>query len=200
MNKTMDDEIEKITSHWLLDLSYRILSHEQKFPELAYRIEKPEVSFSLFNPLFWKSLLEDIGLVIYCLPEVQLIAFLYTFVLRSCFRPDKEDEFWEKIRDAMRLFAAGSKVSLREAICGFHGMKKLLIQYAHPDSTAALIAFGKISAELNLSKSGCDSDHARRLDALICQLETLKNSDLEHDHQNEGCNQRPEHESSRVST
>ena len=57
---------------WLLDLSYLILRNEQRFPELALRLQAPVRRSSVWSREHWARVFWNTCLVIYCLPEVHL--------------------------------------------------------------------------------------------------------------------------------
>ena len=64
MNKTLDNEMDAIESKILLDVSHRILLYERAFPELVEWIDRLDQGRSVFYFQYWKSLAEDVVLVL----------------------------------------------------------------------------------------------------------------------------------------
>ena len=97
MNHTFDRHIEGVESAWLLDVSYRIMRYERLFPELKNQMQTPRVSYSVWKIKFWKQLLMDMCLVLYCLPDVHLWGFshvVWVFLIKQLrnfrLRPTKD--------------------------------------------------------------------------------------------------------------
>ena len=65
-------QAKEVHSVWLLDLSYLILRNEQRFPELALRLQAPVRRSSVWSGEHWARVFWNTCLVIYCLPEVHL--------------------------------------------------------------------------------------------------------------------------------
>ena len=76
MNTTFEQQQETRAQEWLLDLSMRILWYQGKFPELALRMEADQQSNTMIHRGYWLSRLDDLLLVLYCLPEVHAVALL----------------------------------------------------------------------------------------------------------------------------
>jgi hypothetical protein len=75
LSKTYIKNVERSDATWTLDIMGRVIQYERQFPELlarAHRPTRPSYNFS--------SLLEDMGLIVYCIPEVHTLARLFGLV------------------------------------------------------------------------------------------------------------------------
>jgi hypothetical protein len=73
MNHTFDKQRDTLSSVWLLDISKRVMRYENNFCELGPRVHRIRQNHSVFSRKYWLSRLEDLILVVYCIPEVHRI-------------------------------------------------------------------------------------------------------------------------------
>jgi hypothetical protein len=80
MHHTFDKQMETLNSVWLLDISKRIMRYEHNFCELGPRMQRNVHVYSIFSGKYWLSKLEDLGLILYCFPEIHRVALLVHLV------------------------------------------------------------------------------------------------------------------------
>jgi hypothetical protein len=68
---------------WLLDLSYRTKRYERLFPELTDRMQTRRESYSFFNLNFWRQLVMDVCLVVYCVPEFHVRGITHVMYVKA---------------------------------------------------------------------------------------------------------------------
>ena len=73
MNITFDDQRERLSSVWLLDISKRVLRYEKTFPELAPQMARPEQKNSVFGGKYWNERRKDLYIIVHCIPELHLL-------------------------------------------------------------------------------------------------------------------------------
>ena len=101
MNYTFDNQLKRVHSVWLLDVSYRIMRYERIFPELVVRLQRPVCSYSIWRYKFWTNLLSDCLLALYCVPEVHTWGYGhvgYIWIVRNVLKcivddPEANDRF-----------------------------------------------------------------------------------------------------------
>ena len=187
MNKTFDDEMEGIESKMLLDVSYRILRYERYFPELAERIERLDQGESVFDFQYWKSLVEDLLLVLYCVPEIHFLAYLAWHVVPQIKQKSREssEDFWTMVRTALECAdpggpSDGSLLGLLSCLA----CKQRLFDYLKVSSRGLVALVTKTDlrhspgAGVNQQAStGSPEAKAQRLaclDGLICRADSLR--------------------------
>jgi hypothetical protein len=188
MNKTFDDEMKRIQSNVLLDLSYRIMRYERAFPEVADQIQRADSdrSLSCFSLQYWTFLVYRPLLVLYCLPEIHFFCYSITYVLpHSQFIKRKgNDDFWTQVQKAITIeripnhrpgsrswFFISRMAYKKKLYDSLDGRSRSLIMLVkrtrlwYPPE--ARINTGESSAPGELYKRKC-------WDWLICRLEALK--------------------------
>jgi hypothetical protein len=75
LSKTYEKNVEQSNDTWTLDIMGRVIQYERQFPELLARAHRPTRPNYDFN-----SVLEDIGLIVYCIPEVHMLARLLLYM------------------------------------------------------------------------------------------------------------------------
>ena len=73
MNYTLDKQRLVLGSEWLLDVSKRMMRYDRMFPELAPRMASPQQSYSIFSTMYWWARLDDLVLILVCIPEVHFL-------------------------------------------------------------------------------------------------------------------------------
>jgi hypothetical protein len=73
MNNTFNKQRDTLSAVWLLDISKRVMRYELNFCELGPRMHRTRHLYSWFSSKYWISRLEDLGLIMYCIPEVHKI-------------------------------------------------------------------------------------------------------------------------------
>jgi hypothetical protein len=104
MNNTFDQQRESLHKVWLLDISKRIMRYESSFPELARRISRPEHTYSMLNRSYWRCKLEDLAVILFCIPEVHFVALFSNFICirRASDRLQARSE-WQQILQVLKF-------------------------------------------------------------------------------------------------
>jgi hypothetical protein len=117
MSSTLDLESKQVHQKWLLDLSYRIMRYEKTFPELSMRAHRATHNRSFWANKYWLGLLSDLGIVLYCMPEVHLAGYSFKaylllkkwlwafFKCTQCFCSKKTlGEEWERVIESIKKY------------------------------------------------------------------------------------------------
>ena len=173
MSNTFDHQRENLTKIWLLDISKRIMRYESSFPELSRRISRPEHIYSMINSSYWMTKLEDLALILYCVPEIHFVALIINigYVTFANAKLKARDE-WKHILEILknheqrnRRATSACSVLCRDTVTNI----TWLVSAMHSTSEKA-VAFGQKAAE-----SDPESRTIRGLlIPLIFRLEQLK--------------------------
>jgi hypothetical protein len=185
MNKTFDDEMGSIESKMLLDLSYRILRYEKAFPELVDKIQFGDPGLSVFNFQYWKSMVDELLLVLYCIPELHFLSFVFMHVIPRVYskRHEGDGYFWKKVRKVITSEdKPRGRTTLRDVCFSIFSYKEKLYDRLEGGADGLISLASKTEwrfppeLQVNQGDSSRDSEEYKRrcLDELICRLDALR--------------------------
>jgi hypothetical protein len=179
MNSTFDDQREKLSSVWLLDISKRILRYDKQFPELGPHMARAVEKNSIFTTRYWAARVNDALIVLHCIPEVHLFEkirqVIHVWHINST--PDDQENgnfgSWDTLRTCIDdYWGFSADMSSHISLWNFFWHPHLsLIKFCHRISYKA-VNFGQACA----TASGKNDPPQDRLVSLICGLNMLKDT------------------------
>ena len=136
MTDTLDEQREKLSSVWLIDISKRVLRYDHFFPELAPRMARPVQRNSFFSRTYVYARLDDLRLILYCIPEFHFVLKIL-HLLHAMQASSDLQQPWKNIKDAILKYEDMLGIKSENFNCW-----NSLLFILHPHSTALRRIYG----------------------------------------------------------
>jgi len=203
LTKTFDTNVEKSDCTWKLDVCSRVYRYEKQYPDLLARSQRSKSHNAVLSRAFFFELLVDMGIIIYCIPEVrwavQTSIFVYDRLksgltetsdeslvrdlvkllrdnLKCCPVPaSAKCDFWSRLgREQAAAFAIG--VNQLDGIDARIRPRLLANAISRLDHQAKISSRLVVGPYLEKISSGQDADQLdRNIDQILISLKRLEN-------------------------